>query len=164
MKSRRIGIWVTRIAVHPLVSWQLLRKNTKQNPNWCCVNYLEQEGLGFRSSLFGPVQLPFALPVKQHTYTRFRTHDHFERSDEQSARRRRKRRRREDTVCSPDMSTVLPRTSYLCSNAANRRESRMFSSGSQVLYLRTRTRRLDWGGGRRRYTHTHAALSMCPKW
>lgn len=48
-------------------------------------------------------------------------------------------------------SLALPRkatqTSYLCSKAANRRESRIFSSGSQVLYLRIKNAELDRGSG-----------------
>lgn len=84
--------------------------------------YLEQKCLGLRSSLFGPIELPFALPVENRD-TRVLSVRGAKCS--------------EDTVYL-HVLTLPARKYYLCSNAANRRESKIFSSGSQVLYLRTK--------------------------
>lgn len=79
----------------------------------CPSTYPEQERLGLGASFLGPVQLPFTLPAA--TDTRFR--DAF-----------------------PGSASTRPRLSHLCSKATNRRGSRMFSSGSHVLYLRRKAR------------------------
>lgn len=88
--------------------------------------YLQQEGFGLGASLFGPIKLHFSLPrgVKktkasiQHSY--------------------------ETATYLQAQQLLLAKALYLSSKAASSRASRMFSSGSQVLYL---------GGHREREWH-----------
>lgn len=118
-----------------------------------CLNksYLQEKSFGLRSSLLGAVQLPFPFPLGSRSRG-----EKLERGPAVGAR------------AAAPVSTPLalaaphgwgnpagPGPTHFCSKAAMRRESRMFSSGSQVLYLPGRVGETGAKGVSPQHPHTH---------
>lgn len=89
-------------------------------------SYLKEEGFGFGTTLFGAVELHLSFP---------RERREGKRGVSKETRWDSSPGWREATLRVPKREAETWKGLYLSSKAASRRASRMFSSGSHVLYL-----------------------------